>query len=300
MENTNHVEQAPEVTQVQSFQEIADYSPITSEERESWTNPSSIELADMEAPPAEEEVEVPQEEQEQLPTDGFISLDGEQIPVDQAREWLSKGKDATKKWQEASELKRQAEADIQRVQYVSEMESVWNSGPQGQVAVITALQKMAGIDPTTPSYEPVKSEDLSDEGRMLVNENNRLKQEVATIKHQFDQVINRMEEYVQAQKGQDLASQTAVQLKAEYGVEVTAKDLNDSINRTGIKDYEASWLKENKENLKKGIFKAGVEQAKAKKPNMPGGNTRTFDPNDPKLTADKMISLFKQGFVPKE
>lgn len=120
------------------------------------------------------------------------------------------------------------------------------------------------------------------------------------MKQQFSSALQKFESYINEQKGTDLASQTAAQLKTEYGVEVTASELKEAASKTGIADFEAAWLKVNKENLKKGLFKAGEVAAKQSKPNSPTGQTRTFDISAPGMTADKIFKLLSDGFQPKE
>lgn len=236
----------------------------------------------------------------------FIELEGEQIPLDQAREWLSKGKDATRKWQEAAELKREAEAQLQRVQWVQELENAWNAGPQGQRAVIESLSKMAGIDtvtngqPTNMQHPTIDPQDLSDEGRVLFQENAALRQELQAMKNTVDRVIGTFEGYVNENKYMDQAQLTAQKLKEDFGAEVSAQELREIAKKTGVQDFEAAWLKENKDQIKKGMFQAGHQAGSRKKPNSPGGSTRTFNVNDPKLGPDKMAELLRAGYVPSE
>lgn len=138
----------------------------------------SLQMMIGEEPTAEEAI-TPEENPQPADTD-YFSLDGEQIPIEQAREWISKGKDATKKWQEASELKKQADAQLQRAQWVDELERVWSMGPEGQKAVIDSLTKMSGI-PTQGNQvlsSNLNYDELSDEGRVFMSENQQLKAEL--------------------------------------------------------------------------------------------------------------------------
>lgn len=238
--------------------------------------------------------------------DKFIDFEGERIPIEQAQEWLSKGKDATRKWQEAADLKREAEAKLQKAQWVEELEMAWQSGPDGQKNVIDSLMRMAGFENNmlAPNNSGLPAnidlDDISDEGKLLFAENKQLKSEILQMKSHFDRALQTFEGYVNENKFMDQAQSTAQKLKAEFGAEVTAQELRDIVKKTGVQDFEAAWLKENVDNLKKGMFQAGHEAASKKKPNSPGGSTRTFNVNDPGMTADKMARLLREGFVPSE
>lgn len=221
-------------------------------------------------------------------TQPALELDGEQIPLEQAREWLSKGRDATRKWQEAADLKRQAEAQLQRVQWVDELERAWQAGPEGQRAVIDSLQRMAGFQ--TPQGPQLNPDDLSDEGRILAQQNAQLRQEITHVRQEMAKALESFERYVGDQRITDEAAQTAARLKSEWGVDVQPHQLREAAKRQGIQDLEAAWLKENKALLR--------QPAAEPKPKSPVGRDKTFDPNASGMSADRMFRLLVQGYEP--
>ncbi len=245
----------------------------------------------------EESASTKQNTDEQTPahTPQQWELDGELIPQEQAREWLSKGRDATRKWQEAADLKREAEAQLQRVQWADELERIWSSGPEGQRRVIEGLQQQAGYQPTTQTQQElgIAQDELSDEGRFLLQQNTALKQELNQTRQQMAKALESLEQYVGEQRTGDQAAQTAARLKSEWGVDVQPSQLREAVKRTGIQDMEGAWLKENK-----ALLRTAPGAAPQVKPNTPQGHDKTFDPNSPEMSADRMFNLLLKGYQP--
>ena len=258
-------------------------------------------MADYDAQQANEDGDPTQGETPQ--TTQEIELDGEKIPFDQLKELVSKGKDYTRKTMELSDQRKQLEQEAERVKWVRDLEAAWNSGQEGKTKLIEALMKEAGYTPAQQSALPqVDMDDMSDEAKFifqsLKQENQKLQAQLSHVTQQSTQALSKFEEYIREQQGTDAAQVAAANIKEEFGAEVTPADLRKLSKDTGISDYEAAWLKANKEQVKKGLFKAGHQQGQRAKPNSPTGQTRTFDPDATGMTADKILQNLMKGYQP--
>lgn len=234
----------------------------------------------------------------------FITIGDEQIPIKEAKELVSKGKDYTKKTQELAEQRRSLEENAARTKDAQVILEAWNSGdPKVRQQIATVFMQEAGLTQPTlnqPTSTPeIPYEELSDGEKYLYQQNQQLQQKLAHFEHQNKSLVGTLDElkgYIQGQRGTDQAIHEAAQLSAKFGITVSAQELTESAKRTGISDLEAAWLKENSTKLTKG-FK---QEEKVVKPNTPSGQTRTFDPKAPGMTADRIISLLNKGFTPKD
>lgn len=261
----------------------------------------------------------------------FVDIDGEQIPVDEAKKLLSMGRDATKKWQEASEMRKSAETLMEQYTWVQDMQRAWLSGPEGQRQVIDILAAEAGYTPAVgnaqapgnnqaPGTSSTKLEDyglsdsdLSDEGRALFQIVKNLEAQNAHLMGQnqaLTKTLKTFESYVEDQRADSSTQQIAAQIRAEFGAEVTSAQLRQLVKDTGINDPYAAWLKSNARNLFKNSGAPASNNNKAQgnqqgsgrtqqpKPNAPGGHGKTFNPND--YTPDQTLRMLIKGYQPVE
>lgn len=264
----------------------------------------------------------------------FILIDGEQIPYEDARKFLSMGKDATKKWQEASEMKRTAESLMEQHTWVQDMQRAWGSGPDGQRQVIEILAQEAGMvlvddgnnkqvvvshnnggnhggqqSLTLDSYG-LNESDLSDEGQALYAIIKNLEQKnthLATHNTQLNSALTKFEQFVEEQKSTAQHQTVAKQLTSEFGLQVTVQDIQRAMLDTKVQDPYAAWLKANAKNVMRSGNSASSRQQQptaaaavvrnSNKPNSPAaGHGKTFDPN--KYGPDKVFEMLMKGYEP--
>ena len=232
-------------------------------------------------------------------TIGLIEYEGEQLTQEQFVERMSKGKDATKKWQQAAQLKAEAESVKEQAEQWNQLETVFTQfGPEKAIAMLAQSYNVA--NPAT-SQPQVDLEDFSDNEKMLYAQ---LQQAEAKMKQfeannkQLTSVLNSLDEYVKEQRVGETASSIAAAIQAEYGVQVTPSELRASVERTGINDLTASWLKENASALVKKTFVKGHNQAAAPKPNSPTGQSNSFSTKG--LRASEIHANISKGLVPSD
>lgn len=256
------------------------------------------------APPAKED-----QGEQQAPEIPTFEIDGQAYTADQIKQGFLRHEDYTRKTMELSEQRKAQEVPLQL------WEQLNNPATAAQTAqyLMAQLAPIAGTQPQaapygqpapspygqTPQAPPVNWDDLSDEGRMLYVENQRLNQQLQAISPLLQQTQKFFAE--QAERDQIAAeSMKATQsLKERLGVVVSSEELREAVLMTGIKDPEAAWLKQNAPRIAQTMKVEGAKQAaKAPPPTPDFGRGRVISQAERRgMTLDELERALKRGAV---
>lgn len=229
-----------------------------------------------------------------------IVVKGKSYAPDEAAELIEKGQSATQRWQEAAQMKREAEAQLAQMQPAIQLAQTWQGLDQAtQTEILQLIERKAagGAAPAVPAVGPYKDvawDDMSDEARMifaLVSQQRQEIQQLSSILAELRPEILRM-----STRDQDAM---AVQALGAKGHAVT-QDQVRAMRAAGITDPVRAY--ELFAPMMQGQFAAGAKAAAAAPQapaEAPAGDSNVFDDDDPNLTADQMIVLLQKGFVPK-
>lgn len=216
-------------------------------------------------------------------TEQTIEIGGEMLTLAEAQELLSKGRDYTRKTQEIAELRRENEQKLQAYEYISQM------AEESPDQLIEYIQRNYGGSASagTASNVGTMPEFATDVEEMLWKENQAIKAQMKTALDKIEHL-----------GGQFMVNSSVADVQKETGLTLTASEIQASMKRTGINDPVAAVAKDKLQDIRAHWQKEAQEAAR-RKPFTPTGDANTYDPNDPKLSAEAIFDLQMQGAVPK-
>ncbi len=120
-----------------------------------------------------------------------------------------------------------------------------------------------------------------------------LERELAKRTADYDSALKELEPQILKARRGEAAEAARLEIRRTLGREVTTKELQRMMEETGLDDPVKAY--------KLASFDKAAVPPKTKAPAMPKGapTGKVFDPKDPSLTADRMVELMEQGYVPK-
>lgn len=226
-------------------------------------------------------------------TEASVVIGGETLSLADAKDLIEKGRNSTQKWQEASKLKKDAEAISAENEEAIRQFAYWQSVPaEIKNSVITYLDAMA--EGTTATLTPAGEIPLDEMGpaeRMIFAHVQSLRSEL----NQVVGIVNRVKEIVAPIHDQAQENRMVEGLKAE-GI-ITSVEKIREMKANGIADPMAAlrYLKVN------GALAGAPAAPKAVAvPEAPSSTEeKVFDDDDPDMKPDQMMALLQAGWTPK-
>lgn len=257
----------------------------------------------------EEEQTVNEETTAEVPP--VFNIDGEEITLDQIKEWKADGlrqADYTRKTQEIAEQRRQIEAMAQNPAEVV-LNAINTLPPDQRRQMAAEFAQMQGLNVVGFAPTPGQTGVSATQGAIPADwddwtpNEQRLWLEKEAIGNQLKQLggaLGEIKGFIQTQREEATLAQAAnaatQTIKEQTGADVSASELADLVKRTGIKDPVAAWWSENGPKVARGAFKQGAQTAA--KPAPAGGQSKTFDPFDMSLSDVEVLRMIDQGYTP--
>lgn len=270
--------------------------------------------------------------------DGKLKLGDTELTTEQAAELIVAGQNvseqqrvATQKFQEAADLKRQAEEGMGEFQAVKELGEWLRAQPP---EVQRELVEMAGqIEakhrgggpaagggdpaPAAPAanqtlqpmkiLEGIKREELNEFGQSMLDAMNMLAAQNASlvqIVHGQEarlkgvaEVVPDIKNFVTESRTSTAVNAAQTAIKTTHALDIPAAEIEAAMKATGITDPEAAWLKQNSPRLAEAAA-ARASQEAPKGPQAPNGESRTFSMKG--KTADQIAAMLNQGYKVRE
>jgi hypothetical protein len=228
-------------------------------------------------------------------------------------------KAATEKFQQASEERKQLEAQMQEFGYLKSMaEGLAQLPNEAQEAIF----KFAGeIDAAVKAGQPIptpgqaqapatpwkidplasdqlpKWEDMSDEAKAVVSV---LMPQMQAMQNQIQAMSKTLPEvsaFVKGSQAERQATTAAGAIKSEFGVDVTPQELSDAVKATKISDPHAAWVFQNRTRIQAQAATQAAQAAGEKPATPPAAQGRVFDPQG--MSAEQIFANLQAGNVMK-
>lgn len=210
--------------------------------------------------------------------------DGTTLPVDEVRSRLAQ-------YEQEAPLREQGRA------FTEILQTFWRD-ENGAREILAAFHKNAeGAYGLTPD-DFLPEGGVSDDGLRLQYQasqraNTDLRKQIATMRSEFQSVLEEIRPEIDNIKAEEVAEAGRKEIRRLSGKDLSAKEIRRMMNETGSDDPVKAY--------KLATYDNRAAKASPKSPPMPktGSSGKTFDPQDPNLTTDRMIALMEDGWVPK-
>lgn len=230
---------------------------------------------------------------------------------------LSISDNATQKWQEAADARRDAEKmrdaflpvaeafnslhpddRAELFKHANDLDEARRAGkPMAQPQAISLDKPFAyGDDVIDPA-------DLSDGEKAAFTAVAGVQQQVLALQKQneallrklsdMEGVVPEMRDFLTGTKADREASAAAASIKAEIGYQPSNDELREASTQTGIPNLEAAWHYHNRQKVRDGAFQQGHKQGSQPKPKTPTPGARTFELGN--LSADQVLKRVQAG-----
>jgi hypothetical protein len=181
-----------------------------------------------------------------------VRIGDEEFDLETARELISKGKNATQKWQEAAELRREAEAEKELAEQMRALRNRWEQDPD---AVLSELQAARGT-PQKTRYD-IDEDTLTENERKLYDYNRKMAEQLDSALQKLDRADWLAKEVAADKQAQIVAEK----LEQQFGQRISALDLRRLMEKHGTSNPETAWKAE--------YFGHTVQKESKPKPNIP-------------------------------
>lgn len=210
-------------------------------------------------------------------------IGGVTYSAQQLNELIGKGQDYTRKTQDLAEQRKELASDLALASNLKEWAA---NDPRKFLEYAQSLVGQQGIQDEGESQD--EFEYASDGERILHQRLKAREREIDELK----QAVANLSVGVSA-------GSTVEQIKAKYGMTVSARDVQEAMRAfPGIKDPMKAFAAHRTEDIVVAAQKLAIAKVKAK-PFTPGSESNTFNPEDPNMTADDMFRALQGGAVVK-
>lgn len=242
------------------------------------------------------------------PSSQKVVIDGKEVSVEDVVRMRA---EATKAYQEASAMKKEVEPWLQ-------VDQAWKSGdPTARRMIVQTMAEAQGITlaqanaqanqqfGATQTAQPENWDEWTTNERSLYLQNQNLQQKMEA-QAKMTQELHQAFTQTSQQQQREYAINAAVGELATKNIKTTPDQVRQAMNTTGIQDPIGAFAKANLDGLIGQAVTAGHQQGAQFKPEgQVNSQTKTFNPNDPKLVArpdyaDYLIKLLEKGYTPVE
>lgn len=267
--------------------------------------------------------------------DGKVKYEGQEYDLESFKALFESGKNvseqqkaATQKFQEAADLRKSLEAEMEQFKPIKELGQYLRSLPPdtfnelvryaGELESKGSGTQVAGQggpaqSPHVSSFEvpatlsKIDRADLNETGQVLYDALVQLSgvvkglgagyQDMSAKMSEVKTVLPEVSKFAQETKAERESRNAADKMSAEFGFAIPPADVLKAMQETGISDPEAAWLKLNRGRLASEAATKAAASAGNKPRGAPNGEGREFDPSG--LDADEIMRRLNMGMTPK-